>query len=562
MKSMRISKLSIGGVEHEISNTVLIIGGNNAGKTKFLQSIHDDFTGLVEYDGVEHSRSQTRENHWASMVNAGYFSYTDSELKEWSDAQEKWKVKSDGPQTSVLYRSSKHILQWQGHEGTAIYESSYNDLRTNTRHNPPTTELQWIIPFKKSHTQELSVEQRFNESNGLTSLNIADENSPYVLYTNQKVLNSITAHLLKLFKRKLYLIMTSATNYSILAVEPTNTSLPVWPKSSRPDRLFKAASAHKLYYDQHREDYIGEQSHGTRAAMSLLMALTDKTRKILFIDEPELHLYPMARRYLANIIAGESKMRQVFMVTHDPLIIDGIALSRKDFTVIKINRNREVKLVNFDQQERRRTSSELKNSQAIQAGFLDSALFVEGISDKYTYGSIINRKKMIDASVEFGIVDCGGNDKIADHVKFAYDIGTKVAVVTDFDTLYDVKERDGEKVPIIVPILQSLRLPDDLISQAKILRPKLVQSRMKTSGLSTPGISADVLSDSTEFINKLRAHGIFIVPCGELYDWFGKRDSKKTISPEWLRNKYFNGAKNYPELTKFLEDISSYLNSV
>lgn len=557
---MRISRLNINNEEHDISNTVLIIGGNNAGKTKFLQSIHDDFTGLVEYSGNEYSRSQKRENHWPTMIGAGYFVYTDTELRAWSVAQEKWKVKSDGPQTDVLYRSSKHILQWQGHEETAIYESSYNDLKTNTRHNPPTTELQWILPFKKSHTQELAVEQRFNESNGLTSLNIADENSPYILYTSQKVLNSINVHLQKLFKRKLHLIMTSATNYSVLAVDPRNTSLPIWPKSSRPDQLFKAAGIHKIYYDQHREDYISEQSHGTRAAISLLMALTDKTRKILFIDEPELHLYPMARRYFANLIADESRMRQVFMVTHDPLIIDGIALSRKDFTVIKIIRNREVKIVNFDQQERRRTSSELKNSQAIQAGFLDSALFVEGISDKYTYGSIINRRKMMDASMEFGIVDCNGNDKIADHIKFAYDIGTKVAVITDFDTLYDVKDRGGEKVPIIVPIMQSLKISEELINRVKALRPQLVQNKMKIAGVKTPGVSANVIQDTTDLIDKLSELGIFIVPCGELYDWFGKRKSKKSISPEWLRNKYFNRTKNFPELTKFLEDVSSYLN--
>ena len=538
------------------------MGGNNAGKTKLLQSLHDEMTGLAEARGTEYARSSYRANYWPNMFEAGYIEYSDDELNRWRDSQQFWRTREEpGMGGFNMYRSDKYILQMLGGEQIALKENVLNDLKENRQSNPPTTELEWIIAFKKSHIQELAVDQRFNESNQVTSINVQSvENSPFILYTERSLLKRINQHLLTMFKIKLVPIMATVSTFALIAVKPSEVStVPKWVKSSYPDAILKMTNIHQVFYNTHKEMYIGDQSHGTRAALSLLMSLSDKTRKILFIDEPELHLYPTNRRYIAKIIADSSAERQSFLVTHDPLTIDGIASSRKDFTVMKVSNDHKINIINFNSSKRRSVSSELKNLDAIRAGFMESALFVEGGDDKYLYGSIINRKNMIPEDLEFGIVDCGGGDRISDHMKFAFEVGTKVAAIIDFDVIAETKDdrKYGKKTQKIIPLMDAMKIPTSLITEAKNIKPLIAANGMSKTGLSAPSIPQNVKKRIEQFITDCSGYGLFIVPNGEAYSWLNKKKEDGPV--EYLRNVYFSRSSKFPEVTNFLIKVTNFL---
>lgn len=559
---MKISKIKYEGNEYPLNNIVIIIGGNNAGKTKLLQSLYDEMIGLVEVRGVEYSRSSYRENYWPNMFEAGYFEYSEAELARWRDSQQFWRIREEpGLGGFKQYRSDKYILQMLYSDQSALKENVLEDLKANRQTDPPTTEKEWIIPFKKSHIQELPVDQRFNESNRLTLMDIQSiENSPYILYTEKYLLERINQHLLTMFKKRLAPIMATINSFALLAVPPEKVkTLPKWVKSSYPDVILKMTSIHQTFFETHKELYIGEQSHGTRAALSLLMSLSDKTRKILFIDEPEIHLYPTNRRYIAKIIAESSNERQFFLVTHDPLSIDGIASSRKDFTIIKVSNDHKLKIVNFNSSKRKSVSSELKNLDSIRAGFMEAALFVEGGDDKYLYGSIISRRKMIPDDLEFGIVDCGGGDKISAHIKFAAEVGTKVAAIIDFDVIAETKmdRKYGKNTQKIVPLMDALHIPSALINEAKELKHVLAANGMSKTGLLSASVPQDVRKRVERFIDDCSKYGLFIVPNGEAYSWLGKKKEDGPV--EYLRNVYFNRSSKFPEVTNFLTKVTNFL---
>ena len=469
---------------------------------------------------------------------------------------EDWRVPQNQPTGQMLMRSSKHILQWKGAEQTALTQAEIDAIKAN-RSNI----AEWLVKFKKSHIETAGIDTRFTDSNVLDSVDAANDDNPNLIYIRTKTINALNRHIAKLFSKILVLLKISKTAYGLQLIDESQKELPVWAKSNHFEADTKTIKDHVKFRQKYPNGSVGLQSHGTRAALSILMILADKTRKIVFVDEPEAHIYPAARKYLARQIAAESVDRQFFIVTHDVDFLEGIANSRKDFTVVKVNRKRETKVIDFNALERRRTSSELKNSKALRAGFFDVAIFVEGSGDKYVYGAILNRKKLIPEDIEYGVIDCDGNDKIADSVKFAFDIGTSIAVITDFDTLLDKKKINNIPTGYIDRIVNPFVRDDtikDLTEEVRIIMKGRNNAR---KGLEAGGLSIADTNKINDLLGELKKIGVFVVPRGELYDWF-EVGSKRDLAVEDLRNRFFNNSKKYGELTDFLKEVSEYVSRV
>ncbi len=553
---MRLGKIKFNDTEHPLSNIVVVIGPNNAGKTKLLTDLHFELTNSYERtQSNDYARVTSGATSWTNLTDKGYFEFDVSGLNHWLDNHESWREAQNSPHHGQkLFRSKLHILQQQNNdEATALVQSEIESIRNN-----PGQLYEWLVIFKKSHVAHETIDNRFNTANILDNIDAASDDNPNLIYARSSTVKAINKHMVKLFSKVLVLLKLSKTVYSLLLIDAGQTILPKWAKSNNFEADAKTVNAHNIFREEHLNGVVSQQSHGTRAAISILMTLADKTRSIVFLDEPESHIYPAARKYIARLIASESKHRQFFIVTHDVDFLEGIANSQKDFTVIKLTKKREAKVIDFDSNERRRISSELKNSSALRAGFYDVAIFVEGIQDKYMYDYVISRKKLISDEVEYGIIDCGGNDKIADSVKFALDIGTKVAIITDFDTL--LLSKDGPSRPArIERILKTLgnTVPANL---------QKVQAIMKSRGNAIKGLGADNLtypekSTISELLIELRGMGIFVVLYGELYDWFSIKQ-KDGIAVEDLRGKFYKNSNKYRELTDFLAAVSTYASDI
>lgn len=554
---MRLSKVSLNGEESPLSNIVVIIGPNNSGKTKLLENLKHELTHSYERSSQgDYVLVSQDGSFWRNLTSKDNFIYEMSELDSWLGLHEQWKLGESSPnRNKMMFRSKKHILQWGEGEAAALNEEELTSIRSN-----PGVKDSWLVKFKKSHIEYANIDNRFNASNTLDGIDASNKDNPSNLYIESKTINQLNKHIGKLFGKEFVLLKVSFTNYRLLLVDSKQKDRPKWANSNKIEADNRTIKQHNDYQTKYPEGAVGMQSHGTRAALSMLMALADDTRKVVFLDEPESHIYPAARKYIARRISEGSRDKQYFIVTHDVDFLEGVARSRKDFTVIKVNRKRETRVVDFNAAERRRTSSELKNSMALRAGFYDAAIFVEGPSDRYIYEAVLTRKKMIDDDIEYGVIDCHGNDKIADSVKFAYDIGTKIAVITDFDTILRTKkENNVDNVGLIDRILKTFPHKESLIDNINTVRSLLKGSVDSKKGLNAKSLSDEQKNQITELLEELKLIGIFVVPYGELYDWFSV--SKNNLAVEDLRNRYFNKSSKYGELTNFVQGVAKFISS-
>jgi AAA15 family ATPase/GTPase len=548
---LKLQNIRVAGKTHALRNIVVIIGPNNAGKTRLLEDLHYELVNSYERTPeADYVGSVNQNTLWNSLVGENDFTYTKAEADEWIKSHIEWKKSTDnasGRTGHMMYRSSNSALQWDAGVEGVMYEDELNDIKVR-----PMLRRQWLVRFKKAHIDIARIDSRFSEAQAIESIDISNNDNPKLFYAQTTTLKKLNEHLCRLFGKKFVVFQYSPVQYRVLLLNEGENNYPKWARTNNFQANMKTVAEHSVYVDANPGALISAQSHGTRAAAGILLALADKHRKIIFVDEPESHIYPAARKYIANLIAATASERQYILVTHDGDMLERLASSRQDFTVLKVNREREIKVVDFDAAQRRRTSAELKNSKALRAGFNDIAIFVEGPSDRYVYEAIMRRKKMISDDTEYGVIDCDGNDRIADSVKFSFDIGTKVAVITDFDTLFTIKNTG----PVIDRIIESMNAPESLKSKVAELRSSLMGVVSKKKGLSAPQLTPVQIKNIEDIINELKPQGIFIVPKGELFDWFTA--NKNEFPVEVLRNRYFNNSKKYADLTKFLEAVAKY----
>ena len=84
---------------------------------------------------------------------------------------------------------------------------------------------------------------------------------------------------------------------------------------------------------------IQDVGHGIRSMLRILISLLDPVSSVVLIDEPEMHLYPSQKRWLGRqlVSLADEQGKQVFLVTHDPMILQGILDSPASTTILRID---------------------------------------------------------------------------------------------------------------------------------------------------------------------------------------------------------------------------------
>ena len=139
---------------------------------------------------------------------------------------------------------------------------------------------------------------------------------------------------------------------------------------------------------------ISEQGSGVRSLICLATdILSAEAESIILIDEPELGLNPYAKQEFLKFLIKESKLKQIFITTHDPTFVNPILWKANSTAVylhslisdsfIKVNLN------------------ESDNDPATFAGYLPHTtslkslhLYVEGASDVYIFQTFIRKYLM------------------------------------------------------------------------------------------------------------------------------------------------------------------------
>lgn len=279
---------------------------------------------------------------------------------------------------------------------------------------------------------------------------------------------------------------------------------------------------------------IADVGHGIRSMMKLLISLQEPVSQIVLIDEPEMHIYPAQKRWLGRELVrlAHEQGKQVFMVTHDPIILQGILDSEGETQVLRIS---------FDaNDERQIQASVLKNLDEIgakrnqdsylQALFYQRTVAVEGAADRAFY-QIMTEELMGDriADKDLGFVACGGVGQSKNVASLASQVGLMSAFIYDFDAL-------TSGLPVLIEIMD-LRGKD---AQAlKELQALYVQKRLTNKELSDEGRkgpASGLVTANQELFDaaraELRSAGIHIVPYGTLESWAESVEEKARFPRE------------------------------
>lgn len=198
----------------------------------------------------------------------------------------------------------------------------------------------------------------------------------------------------------------------------------------------------KLEYNLHKG-----KIHGLKEIINLLATLYDDKNTCLFLDEPELHLYPQLQQFFMNEIrkvAKQNPKKIFFIITHSPFFIDlrfpeeliGVVVTHVNKTPTHIEN-----LSDEDEQLFKRFLPRF-NTYHKQFFFSDNQVFVEGYTDQQMFTNLLNGIKNPMAVVRTGIIDVGGKDELGVFCKVCSLLGTDGRIITDLDSLFGGKVRD------------------------------------------------------------------------------------------------------------------------
>lgn len=199
---------------------------------------------------------------------------------------------------------------------------------------------------------------------------------------------------------------------------------------------------------------------GKSKALDLLLqelSLSNDSEKIIIVEEPENHLYPLLQKYYPSLIKNVENS-QVIYTTHSPYIVDLSKFNqiiklcdvldeagRREHTAIKINKDI---YKNFGY---------LLSNEIAEMFFYDSVLLVEGFSEKYFYNLLYILDKSFKEYItknKMGVF-CVGSIDFKPARSLLNELGIKVYIKTDND-IYFTKDKTSKQYAGYIRVLNYL----------------------------------------------------------------------------------------------------------
>ena len=302
---------------------------------------------------------------------------------------------------------------------------------------------------------------------------------------------------------------------------------------------------------------INETGHGIRSMLRILISLLDPVNEIFLIDEPEMHLYPSQKRWIGRQLAhfAREQQKQVFVVTHDPMVLQGILDSRSSTSIYRLD---------FDGPHSRKIQScvldnvvdvgATRNQDSyLQGLFYQRCIAVEGATDRAFYQTMVERYPEV-TDKDLGFVVCGGKGSSKHIARISKQVGLPCVIIYDFDILLtDIGILDG-----VYSILGGN--PDDLRTLKEFVNRfgTDVKKNPQIREACKKGKDSELVKENLlvfeQTIDMLQRVGIFVVPYGDLESWAPDVESKvrfSELAPDIVQNS--------PELA---DRLDSFLHSV
>ena len=312
---MFISKATINNQPIKFSKLNILIGSNGAGKTTLLRDLHSTF--IKKDDQLDaHRRWQTYmteddyeidDKDWETWINnlalitERRYSYTGIDGDAYGVPQcvtEPNTVLVQGRLVNALKElanpSTQQVLDLLRNSSNHFYQ-----LHVDTGTNP-------FAAIKDQYSSLLDVDSRlmFSQStNGILDLDQIQNLAPAPkLAMFPKATTAINKTLTSMFDKRIFIEQSQKYDYDIYVAN--STARPPKRYTMSPDNVLKIRDGLNEWICNNNITRLADEGHGIRAAVRILCELEISLKKIIFIDEPELHLYPHSKYLLGKHISN------------------------------------------------------------------------------------------------------------------------------------------------------------------------------------------------------------------------------------------------------------------
>jgi hypothetical protein len=490
----------------------VVIGGNAVGKTTLLLqifSLADDKARLRWY--------------W---FNPGSVKYSSEDaLADLKLLMDSMSTHVDGANRFYYSQSARNL------EGKVDLDSRYRLSRTDHEKLESTIgkgereEAEALInqlKYRRAFLFFASCEGRLTLPNqtALTQLSQAPQDALNVLYRNPALTKRIDQKVLEQFGFHLALLdhARSQLDMGLSREEPPSFD----------DNVDDRQEEFQRIEDWKEESFVSIQNagHGIRSMVNLLMSLLDPVNQIVLIDEPELFIYPAQKRWLGKQLVNlaREQRKQAFLVTHDPIVLQGILDSPGKTRVLRIHvddggihKLRQCDLTNLDDIGAKRNQDSY-----LQGLFYQRDVAVEGATDRAFYQIMV--EELMANRIEnkdLGFVACGGKGASKNVAFITSQVGLRSAFIYDFDALlFDI--------PLLHGVVQMLAGKSERLDMlASFLQEKFggdeKKTREGTGNATKHGMKSDFVRHHRKYfeeaMDELSEVGIFILPFGSLESW-------------------------------------------
>lgn len=507
---MKITQTTLLGADTcKFGDFNVFIGGNGVGKTTFLLELHARSTGIAR-----HKYRWIAEPAYESHDIAADMQLLSSSLSR----------RYEGANLFYFSRAAKDVngnvdlsndLRFTEPESKAIDGQQQANIFNNTKYRRPFIAL-----------SSCDARLGLSDSVEITGLDQPPQDSINVLYRNRGILDQIDRTIRERFE------------FNFVLLDHTKRQLHLGVSKSLPPAFDGAAKNAQDEYEKIErwkvENFtaLSESGHGIRSMIRLLTSLLEPVNKIIMIDEPEIHLYPSQKRWLGRqlVILAKTQGKQVFLVTHDPIILQGILDASTTTNIFRIERDqqgrgliRSCELAQFSD-----VTATRNQEQYLQGLFYQRCIVVEGASDRSFYQKMIEDYAGV-ADKDLGFVASGGKASSKHMAVLASKVGLKCSFIYDFDVIlfqlnvvkdiYSLLGGEGNPLEKLEVLLES----DTAIHNAKNEKERNSGIRAVTGYKDKTGVSADwanknraLLDDALDALQRV---GVFVVPNGTLESW-------------------------------------------
>lgn len=290
-------------------------------------------------------------------------------------------------------------------------------------------------------------------------------------------------------------------------------------------------------------------SQGIRAYLQLIFTILHPSNRIILIDEPEIFIHPPQRRTLGKLVAqlALEENKQLFICTHDAEFMRGILSSSKEVKIFRLfNQNRNYFFETITSESILslidKKAANILNERILNSLFYKKTILCENENDRVFYEEVAakyNWKNFHDIN----FIGFTGKDTAIKVYNRLLELKIKPALILDLDYLvsgpFPAIENEQLK--------QKHKNLQEAFSKLSFNKTSVDYGEFKKIGLKLFNRKkySNLKKQVNQTINEFKNYQIFIVPAGELESWTGSEKNDLTDALQKIRNKTISPLKTF-----------------